>query len=85
MEEFYYGIFSERSRNLTDTGYKIEVRILKEVEYVGDSFYTGCKQTCFDRVGRNSQSAKQRIGKSRDAGIAQFTGEDDEVMNSISK
>ena len=38
MQEFYYGIFSERSRNLTDTGYKIEVRILKEVEYVGDSF-----------------------------------------------
>ena len=38
MEEFYYGIFSERSRNITDTGYKIEVRILKEAEYVGDSF-----------------------------------------------
>lgn len=38
MEEFYYGIFSEHSRNITDTGYKIEVRILKEAEYVGDSF-----------------------------------------------
>ena len=33
----------------------------------------------------NSGTSGKSIGKSRDAGIAQFTGEDDEVINSISK